>query len=139
MSCSVPPPSKGELSGGLTVPTAAVSTPAYPLGLPNSRRFFSFCPLRQKSVMSWEARPISGARRRRPPRAASGPIASIRWGASRRGCSTQAQEPARCQVQLRRTEPADLYFTREFAAFPLASLLPSPSTSLSFVLCAWMP
>lgn len=100
--------------------------------LPAAAASFSLCPLRQKSVMSPLARPIGGARGRRP-RAASYPRPLLaKGGAVDRGCGTQAREPARCQVQLGRTDRADLHFTREFAASPslLFSLSPSASTLL---------
>uniref|UniRef100_A0A9L0SHV8 Solute carrier family 25 member 53 n=1 Tax=Equus caballus TaxID=9796 RepID=A0A9L0SHV8_HORSE len=62
--------------------------------------------------MSPLARPIGGARGRRP-RAASGPRPLLaKGGAVDPGCGTPAREPARCQVQLGRTDRADLHFTR---------------------------
>lgn len=104
-----------------------MAAPAYPLSPPSSRSFFQPWPIETKehdelgcAANQWGVGAAS-------PRCL-GPeaIVSKRGEPAGGGCGTQAWEPARCQVQLGRTDSADLHFTREFAAFPFASLLPLP-------------
>lgn len=122
-------PARGSEVEAARFPLQRRPPPPTGRALPAAAASVSFCPLIQKSLMSGTERPISGARGR-PPLSASGPeaIASKRGEPAGGGCGTRPREPAPCQVQLGRTDRADLHLTREFAASPSLSFSLTPSS-----------
>lgn len=121
-------PARGSQEEVARFPRQPRPPPPTGWALPAAAASVSLCPLTRKSLTSGPAWPISGARGR-PPLSASGreAIASKRGEPAGGGCGTRAREPARCQVQLGRTDRADLHFTREFAASPSLSFSLTPS------------